>query len=161
MSLILDGTAGVTSSGTVVASGSITGITDGSTAGAGIVGQPFSSVFSLATTPIASATWGDLTSITVTAGRWQIFAQYTFEANGATITNTGATAILTVSGNNIAGLVQGDNSLDIPTFTANSASVTQSQIVSVSGSTTYYLKCALAYSVATPKVAAKIYAVRL
>ena len=106
--------------------------------------------------------WFDITSISLTAGDWDISGLLTFSTNGATITSN-TVGISSTSGNSGTGLVNGDNQAESSAATAASSSTAfvPCYRVSLSGSATYYLKGYISYSVATPKAFGRISARRV
>ena len=87
----------------------IRGVSDGTTFTAGHVGEYISSVVG-ATTAVASATWGDCTSLSIPAGDWDVSLLVSLIRNGATYTSANfSAAIGQNSGTNITGLAQGDS----------------------------------------------------
>jgi hypothetical protein len=110
-----------------------------------------------------SGQYSDITSITLTAGDWDIDCVAWFNPNGATMT-TIEFGIGTASGNSGTGLSSGNTSNNIPLPTASGNTVGASipgVRASLTGSTTYYLKQFLAYTVATPNVSGRITARRI
>lgn len=140
----------------------IKGTTTNDSASAGGVGELISSVVSSATNFPGSGSYGDLTSISLTAGDWDVSVLIVAQANGATVTSFDA-GISSTSGNSSTGLVTGDNSAE--TSGPNAASFTTLTIppyrVSLSATTTYYLKYTAAFSVATPRAVGRISARRI
>lgn len=88
------------------------GITDGSNACSGCVGEYIESVVSAVNSP-TTGQYGDLTSISLAAGDWDVTVVAYLSRNGATYTLDGAfqIGISTVSGNTNAGTAVGDNIL--------------------------------------------------
>lgn len=98
-------------------------------------------------------TYGDLNSISLTAGDWDVTAILCALANGATVTSI-LTGISTTSGDSSTGLSFGVNQAN----TGGGPSVTTAQCVSVpvyrmslAATTTVYQKFYGTYTVATPK----------
>jgi len=114
-----------------------------------------------------SAQWGDMASVLLTAGDWDISGLIIYGNNGATTTlATLVAGISSTAGNNGAGLLDGDNKCSIDTALLSTSSNFSSCTippwrVSISATTTYYLKSNEAYSVATPTVAGRISARRV
>jgi len=111
-----------------------------------------------------SGQYEDVTSISLTAGDWDISAMIQFNANGATVTND-TFGISSTSGNSSAGLIGGVNSgvWVLPNSTTGTIQTWTIPAVRVSlaGTTTYYIKSFKQYSVATPQVGARISARRV
>lgn len=107
----------------------------------------------------ATATYDDATSISLTAGDWDISSTMSAEPNGATWTEF-ESAISTNSGNNGAGLsIANDNRGSW----ASSSSTPSTHVVnvvnyrvSISATTTFYLKRRFVYSAGTPRTTAGI-----
>jgi hypothetical protein len=106
--------------------------------------------------------FGDLTSITLTAGVWRIDGLVFAGANGATVTQF-VGGVSTTTGNSGTGLVNGDTAQNQtgPTGVANTSVCLSGIIVTPSTSTTYYLKYLASYSVATPQASGRITATRI
>lgn len=138
----------------------VKGIPNAGDATAGNVGEYIESVVGSTSAP-SSGAYGDLTSITLTAGDWDLSAIVTGELNGATLTSMLA-GIGTTTGNDGSGLVYGDNSGNFLPTSANRAGVTvPPKRVRLASTTTYYLKMMAAYSAGTPKFYGRISARRM
>lgn len=138
-------------------------VTDGSSAGAGIIGEILTGSQATATSTGvgATGTFGNATSVSLTAGVWHIEAIAGFAENGAVLTDSmsgaisssatgvGLTALDIVVHNN---LVSSTADLVVPCF---------SQIVSLSGTTTYYLNTRFFYSSGSPQHYGRIRARRI
>ncbi len=127
----------------------------------GRMGEYFSATASNVSFP-TSGQDGDLASIALTAGDWDVSACIYVSANGATVTryNLGITSH---SGNDATGEVAGDNYFYNlpPTTVTDVGSCVASVRVALSGAATYYLKFNANYTVATPKGYGRISARRL
>jgi hypothetical protein len=131
---------------------SVKGTTTNDSASSGNVGEYISASVSSANFA-ATGTYGDVTSISLTAGDWDVSITGNIIRNGATLTlvinGIGANA-----GNNFSDATAGNYG----THTAVSISDTTFPVnigpfrVSLSGSATYYLKGRADYTVATPQV---------
>lgn len=141
----------------------IVGTGTNDSAATGNVGQYIESVISTNTNVPTSLQYGDLTSISLTAGDWDVSLLGILVANGATITGDGEFGVSTTSGNSSTGLVFGD------TATAVYVSVTVPQIsatippkrFSLSTTTTLYLKYRATYSTGTPVAIGRLSARRM
>ena len=147
----------------------IRGVSDGTSSTTGMVGELVTSTVSMTSTGIgATNVYFDITSITLTAGDWIIWANVQYQRNGSTFSTLDLeTAITTTSGNSTTGFADGDNNnMFIPGATALSFSSLALPIppinVSITSNTTYYLKGYLnAYSGATPKFGGRLSARRI
>jgi hypothetical protein len=158
----LSSTLAVTSA--ITATGGIVGSDGTADATAGNVGQYVSSVVSSLTSGAASGVWNDMTSISLTAGDWDITGYGSWHANSATGITRCALGISTTSGNNSSGLTQGNNMFDTPTAPNGSADLSMAipvYRVRVSSTTTYYLKNTMTYSAGTPQYQGRISARRV
>lgn len=138
------------------------GTTAADSAATGYIGEYVEAVQLTETNFAATDTYGDLTSISLTAGDWGISLTAYAAANGATV--TGMTfAIGTASGNSGTGVVIGRNAYRGvgPNSLTDQTGCVPNFRVSISGTTTYYLKYLASYSVATPKAAGRISARRI
>lgn len=132
------------------------------TANTGSVGEYVSSLITAATDFPASGSFGDLTSISLTSGDWDVSAGLLNVVNGATETLV-VMGISTTPGNDSAGLNDGDTNFK---FGATLSSGQNSGVVSgvrllLSSATTVYLKYEAAYSVATPRARGRLSARRI
>ncbi len=153
------GTASSFPDGLSVAGG-ITGVTNGGNATAGNVGQ---AVRSAATGVSAvSGQYADITSITLTAGDWDISAVASMTIGSAVMSGNRDIMIGTVAGNDTTGRVLGDNQQFITLVTgADGGGTIPSYRVNITGSTTYYLKARMTFTTATPTMDGRISARRV
>jgi len=100
----------------------------------------------------ATGAWGDLATISLTEGDWNVTAIVEFYANGATMTGVCAMGISTTPGNSAAGLTTGANRLTVrqPDQTLGSTNGTISAFRMI-GPQTIYLKFLANYSAGTPQ----------
>jgi len=154
----------VQTSGNVIFSTSgkgITGTTTNDNADAGNVGEVVLSSVTSPTNYPATGTWGDLTSISLTAGDWDI-AGITQQTTPGTMTGETRIGISTTSGNSATGLTIGYNRLTFPnaTATTDSGSSIPMYRLSLASTTTVYLKYFTEYTTGTPKAVGTIIARR-
>ncbi len=128
---------------------------------AGNIGETFSASATFTNFP-TSTQWGDLTTITLTAGYWMIVAFALQIQNGATVTNW-SMGISVTTGNSSTGLTDGSTSAGgYPQNNATgSSSATVFMFVTPSTSTIYYLKYNSNYTGGPPQAAGSIRAVRI
>lgn len=109
----------------------------------------------------ATGTFGDLGSISLTPGTWDVsFVMYVIR-NGATATNYEC-GISTTTGNSTTGLNYGDNRVGEANGTPNFLSLCIAQYrVVVSSTTTYYAKVSADFSAGTPQYRGRMSAVRV
>jgi hypothetical protein len=138
----------------------IRGTTTNDSAASGFVGEVVSSVVSNVSFP-TSGQWGDVTSIALTAGDWDITYVAAPDKNGATVTVVVEYGISTTSGNSSSGLTYGSNYLTAAWFNSDAGGCIANFRASISASTTYYAKVKTTYSVATPRTSARLYARRI
>ena len=160
---------GVASNGTNVAlfkytGASILGTTTNDSAAAGYVGEAVSSAVALgsAVSMTGSNQWVTVTSISLTAGDWDISAIVGFTLNGATVSYCSG-GVGTANGNDSSGLVNGDTQEDasLPVAAFQTYTVIPGARKSISGTTTYYLKAVFTYSAGTPKAFGRLSARRV
>lgn len=129
------------------------GTTTNDNAASGYIGEYISSVVSAANFS-STGTYGDLTSISLTAGDWDVSVNFAFQRNTASWSDF-EIGISTTAGNSGTGLVAADNRADF----INSAGITNINFVSavipsyrmsLSATTTVYLKYVATYTVAAP-----------
>ena len=132
--------------------GGVVGTTTNDNASAGMVGEYISSSVTNQG-PFGNGVWGDLTSISLTAGDWEVTASCNAEPNGSTTFNTFSIGVSSNSGNTTTGLTDGLNymfeSTTDQTHTRN-LTVTSFRI-SLSATTTYYFKARFDYSNGSPR----------
>ncbi len=129
---------------------------------AGYIGEVISSAVSFTNFP-TTGQFGDLTSITLTAGDWLVSVQVEQIANGA-VSTTMNFGVSTTSGNAGTGLTDGNNYFGgLPTNAASGgASIGFANYrASLSGSTIHYLKFIASYTGGPPQAAGRITAVRI
>lgn len=153
----------------------------GSAVPSGFVGQVISSVTANANIPAGSASFGDVTSILLTAGLWQISGYYSLARNSATFTSTdiglGITNGATSGTNFVNGVNYQNPGAIIPTSFSRAELFVSPFIVRCDGSTitrvedniaftnsglTLYLKLYVAvFTAGTPQGQGKLTAIRL
>jgi hypothetical protein len=115
-------------------------------------------------TAITAGNFGDVISISLTPGEWDIYGEATLLSSGATTTTNTFLGISSTTGNSATGLTIGD------TMSVNSKSNTNGfydfqscskRAVVVSATTTYYLKGRFDNSITNLQIAAKISARRV
>jgi len=144
-------------------SGAIVGVSNGTDAQTGYIGEyKEAKVLTYTNFPTPSGTWGDLGSIVLTPGDWDISAIINTAINGATVTGI-AVGIGTALGTSTTGLIEGNNYINIavPVPTEGSGSSIASYRVNITTTTTYYFKVNASYTVATPQYVGRISARRM
>lgn len=162
----------LTTPGSVTITGSLTfspttagivGTTTNDNAAAGRVGEYIESVVS-GVSAGASGAFFDVTSISLTAGDWDVFCMARADSNGTW--SEYIIGISTTSGNSSTGLVNGSNQLTeewantataVTVFSGTIASYRQS----FSGTTTVYFKGRTSYSAGTPTFSGRLSARRI
>lgn len=131
----------------------IRGTTTNDSAATGFVEEYVESVVSTTNFPTTS-TWGDATSISLTAGDWDVSAMYYSDRNGATATEQ-LIGISTSSGTSFSDSVSGSNYFGFPPSSAgayNSSAIITNYRKSISSTTTIYLKFLATYTVAQYRI---------
>jgi hypothetical protein len=141
----------------------LTARTDGASPATGKIGETLqaSQGAFTATGVAASGSYGSVTSVSLSAGLWIIHGVLSFEENGAVLTQ-GVSAGLsdTSNGSNVGAfgfsrhayqIITGEN----PQFSA------PPKLVSLSGTTTYYLNSKFDYTSGAPRHKGEIWAVRI
>jgi len=142
----------------------ITGTIAADDAATGNLGQVLTSTAGFTNAPTTNQL-GDLTSLSITAGDWDIYVSLYFTGNGATWSK-GSVGVSSTAGNDGTGLVSGDNRLDL-VFANSSTAITDLPLyitayrVNVSSTTTYYLKYLAVYTLGTPQAKGRITARRV
>lgn len=146
-------------------SSSIVGTTTNDNAPAGNIGEYVESVVAAVSFP-ATTVYGDATSISLTAGDWDVSLNFVYSGAGATVDTDWAIGISITTGNSTTGLVVGSNyknAISPPMSAANnngSADVCNWRR-SLSGTTTIYAKYAATYTGTTPSAFARLSARRV
>jgi hypothetical protein len=112
----------------------------------------------------ATDTYGDLASLSLTAGDWDVTGVVEYILNSGVSITKCLLGISTTTGDSGTGLVAGSNqnlTPQPPTAVANQSLVVPSYRVSLAGTTTIYLKGLMSYSSGTPQYAARISARRV
>lgn len=142
----------------------VVGTTTNDSADAGRVGEILEGTGGPGAMP-ATGTWGDVTSVALTAGDWDVSVIAYYDRNGATWQEVDI-GISSTSGNSGAGMTAGINRA-IETWASTSTAVLEKTLsipsyrVSLASTTTYYLKSLGAFSVSTPQVTGRISARRV
>jgi hypothetical protein len=131
------------------------GTTTNDSAATGDIGEYMSDTQSAATNvPNATAQFGDTDcQLSITAGDWDLTGTVTYTLNGSTPTQFFKAGISSTSGNSGSGMSEGHNLVSGPNPASgiNPTLTIPSYRVSVSGTTTYYLKTYSQYSAGTPQ----------
>ena len=140
----------------------VKGRTSGASVAAGYVGEVIAATpVGFGTSwPASSGTYGDMASITLTAGTWLMFATTAVSPNGATITSSVDFGFGTASGSSSTGYDVGVNGTRFQMATGALTGMTAYQYVNISSTTTYYLKTRVSYSGATPQYGCSMTAIR-
>lgn len=146
--------------------GQYPGTTTNDAATAGNIGENFRSIVSTYTNYTTTATYQNITSITLPAGDYEISAQFTFSSNGATITAASdAIFVISTTTASASGSIEGESIAYIPQAALLGTSHESSSIapyrVSLSGSTTYYLNTQASFTLGNPQFVGSIRALRV
>lgn len=139
----------------IISTGGIKGVTTNSDAGAGIVGQVVVSSGTSLSWGTATGNFGDVTSVQLSSGDWDVNACMTLNLNTATGWGQALIGISTTTGNSAVGLTYGDTEADFgapPTGTYNVSQCLAGIRASLSATKTYYLKFRVGYTGGTPVV---------
>lgn len=139
----------------------VKGTTTNDNATAGNIGEFISSSVSGVSSP-ASGVVGDLTSVTLTAGDWDISSLTTFSIGTGVSILSGQSAILAVSGNSMTGVNQSNYGHLAPPIGDYNTCLTLPRVrVSLTATTTYYLKMTSTHTSGTPTFSGYISARRM
>lgn len=147
---------------TIPVQGIIHGTSTNDSAAAGFVGEFISATVSRASpvTAFGTGVYGDVTSISLSAGDWDVTVQLGI-ING-TISTFYEVATSQTAGNSTTGLTYGDNELQIAASNATDESIVIAVFrVSNSGTATQYLKATAGYTGTAPKFYGRISARRV
>jgi len=127
------------------------GITDGSSASVGMIGEVISSTVAPATTGLTTNTPANITSITLTPGDWDVSASYVVTGTGTTaftFCQAGlSTTSATLPANNLTNVR--NSSSFVPTGAIYAAAEVPMQRMSVSVATTVYLVANAIFTIST------------
>jgi hypothetical protein len=142
------GHVGQTSSGLVKSAGQLLGTNTNDSALAGYVGEYLSTING--SNSLATGVFEDISSVSLTAGDWDVCGIVAFEATSAVTGTILRTGINSTAGNNTTGMVTGDTLTGTPTMPVFGVVINTITIpafkVSVSATTTYYLKAGATFS---------------
>ncbi len=129
------------------------GTTTNDSTSTGYVGEYVSSTVSTMASMGSTGVWQDVTSISLTAGDWDVVGQTYFDVNTANTFTTGyGTAVSTSSGNTTTDHVNGSNVMySTPTTIVPAAGSTIHYRVSIATTTNVYLKTVATVGSGTPK----------
>lgn len=146
----------LTSTGTT----SLIGTTTNDNAAAGNVGEIITTG-TIGATSLSNGVLTDIGSVTLTAGDWMLYGQIFFH-NTTNVNTQAVGAVTTTSGNSFTGAVQGVTRMDTTpsTLTGDDYGLNITQRASLSGSTTYYLKAFLNFSVGTGQAGGTLFGIR-
>jgi len=141
----------------------VAAFTDGSSAAAGKINELLTGTqaANTATGIGASGVWGNVTSVSLTAGRWAIQGVAGFSENAAVLTDfmsAGISDSATGVGISEFDTVQLNT---LVSSTADAIGVTPMVYVSIGSTTTYYLNTKFNYSSGTPQHRGRIRAIRI
>lgn len=131
----------------------LNGTTTNNNAAVGVVGEAVRSFGQVGAASFpASAVWFNVTSISLTAGDWDVSGIVVFEAGPSAVNSSTSAALSLLSGNTTTDQVLGDNMAQGGATVANTANVTLSiptYRYSLATTTTVYVKAQLTYSTDT------------
>lgn len=141
---------------------SLKGTTTNNNAAAGFIGEYIESVVAGVNFP-ATTVYGDLTSISLTAGDWEVTSQFSAAVGTATGITQFITGISVTPGNSGAGLSLGNNRADTiaPIGNFNSSIPVSGYRQSLSATTTIYLKFRMDYATGQPTAFGRLSARRM
>jgi hypothetical protein len=153
-------------SGVTVSRGQIPGVSTNTVATAGNIGEGISSTILFASAVgLSTGTPANITSISLTAGEWDVTADYDFTGNAATtVTNLiGSISTTSATLNATAGNYTVENFTSFTAFSANNTFVLKGGPVrmSLSGTTTVYAVAQAAFATNTCSVYGQIRATRV
>jgi len=137
------------------------GTTTNDSAAAGYIGEYIESVIDTAQNFPTSTQYGDLTSISLTAGDWDVTETFRASLNSSTCTDVSC-GISVTSGNSTTGLVAGSNLFLLAPPTASyGTNMGFTYRVSLASTTTVYFKIMATYSLGNPQARGRISARRV
>lgn len=145
---------------------SITGVVDGSSAGAGKIGQVLTStVIASSPTSISNGVRTDITSLSLTAGTWLLWGQIEVIGASSAIATANEIYLTVTAGDFATGAVEGQTYFrngTLPSVATPKGVVSCVPFqVAISGTTTYYLKSKVDFSPGTMSGCGSITALRI
>lgn len=142
--------------GTARLDGGILGTTTNDAATAGNIGEEVVAIQSTYTNYTTTATYQNITSITLTAGDWDLSAFMTYSSNSATITAaSNAIFVISTTTASAAGATEGRNIGYVPQAALLGTSLFSESIspyrVSIASTTTYYLNTQATFTLGNPQ----------
>jgi hypothetical protein len=133
-----------------------TGTTTNDAAASGIIGEEVNGIVSTYTDFTTTATYQNITSITLTAGDWDLSGFFTYSSNSATITAaSNAIFVISTTTASAAGATEGRNIAYVPQAALLGTSLFSDSIapyrVSISGTTTFYLNAQATFTLGNPQ----------
>ena len=143
--------------------GYIRGMLNGSAPSAGALGEELVSTITTFTNLPATSVTGDMTSLSLTAGVWDVSLMVEIAPNGTSQTGGLNIGVSTTSGNSTAGLTRGNNyvSAGLINSISNISATLLAYRVVISSTTTHYAKINAVYTTATPTYVCRLKAVRV
>ena len=137
------------------------GVTDGTAAAAGKVGEVLSTETALAAGPATGVT-GSATSVSLTAGRWVVTGHLLYNDNGADVQGPIETGIDdNATGTNLDTFDTIKVESMVPVASVTRSVVVPEKVISISSTTTYHLTVQSTFVTATPTVGGRIQARRI
>lgn len=140
----------------------IKGTNTNDSAPTGWIGEAIRSAQSTPQSSPGTGQFYDVTSISLTAGDWDVSGLVNFTLNGATQT-VALMAITTTAGNSVTGQVDGDNrtAVAVPVTNNDRSGVIPCWRLTLTATTTVYLKARMDFSAGTPQAFGRISARRV
>lgn len=136
--------------------GGVLGTSTNDAATAGNVGEEINGIVSTYTNYTTTATYQNITSVTLTAGDWDLSAFMTYSSNSATITAaSNAIFVISTTTASAAGATEGRNISYLPQAALLGTSLFSESIapyrVSINATTTYYLNSQATFTLGNPQ----------
>lgn len=161
---VYSGSTTVTGINMTAAGVSVLGTNTNDNAAAGYVGEYVTSQVTSDVSAGSSNVYFNITSISLTAGDWDVTGNMEFDLNSATATSCIA-VVSTFTGNTTTDHVSGYNKSSGAVPLSTNAQGTSAQIprfrVSIASTTTVYLKCLYTYTAGTPQAIGSLTARRI
>lgn len=151
-------TAGGVAVGTFTSSGvSLIGTNTNDSANSGWIGDRISSGTQNGVSSTGTGQFFDIVALSISSGDWDVSGLVVFTLNGSAQT-VALMAITSTSGNSTSGQIDGDNrcAVTVPTATNDNSGSIPAFRVSLSATTTYYLKARMDYTGGPPKAYGRI-----
>lgn len=140
----------------------LTAVTNGAAATAGDIGEVITASQALTGTGVAATgVYGNVTTVSLTAGIWEVDGVVQFSENGANLTTSLSSGVSTATNGSTLGAFDACIHNNIISSTSDLIVPVPKILVSIAGTTSYYLNTRFYYTSGSPQHGGKITARRI